>query len=86
MKSHIEGVHEKIRSNVCGECGYGAFRKKDLKNHIEAVHENIRSHTCGQCDYAASSKGTLKQHIEGVHEKRAMSAKSVDMLPHKGVN
>ena len=43
MNEHIEVVHKKIKKHVCGECEYGAFKKRELKRHIDRVHKNIRN-------------------------------------------
>ena len=59
---------ENIRNHVCGESGYAASEKRDLKRHTEAVHKNIRNHVCGECEYAASYNGDLRKHVEGVHK------------------
>ena len=67
-KRRINGAHEKIRNHVCGECGYAASRKSNLKKHIEAVHENIRKYVCKDCGYAASQSVTLKQHRAAIHK------------------
>ena len=36
---HIEGVHAKIKDNVCEECGYATMSKQNLKTHKESVHK-----------------------------------------------
>ena len=61
MTRHIKAVHENIRDNVCGECGYAASQKWDLKKHIEAMHENIKN-TVETVDMLPKKRGFEKTH------------------------
>ena len=68
LKKHIEGVHEKIRSQICKECGYAASEKGTLRRHILRKHEKIKRHVCNECGKAFPLKYDLKLHEIGVHK------------------
>ena len=38
VKTHIEGVHDKLKSNLCEVCGFAASQKTTLKKHMESAH------------------------------------------------
>lgn len=80
VKKHIEGVHKKVKSHVCVECGYAASQKGSLKSHIEAVHRNIRSHICEECGYAAFLKKNLKRHVESVHKMGEKKSQGLNLI------
>ena len=61
MKKHIEAEHEKIRNHVCGECGYAASLKSELKKHIEAIHKNIKKWILRQP--TTSLHGNIRNHV-----------------------
>ena len=68
MKEHIEVVHERVRVNSCGECGFAPSRKRDLKRHMKVVH--TKRHVCEDCGHAESRKPLLTSHRLVVHKIR----------------
>ena len=68
LKSHIKAVHDKIRNHVCGECGYAASQKINLKKHKNMVHRmGERKFKCDKCPCMAHYKYQVKQHFSEVH-------------------
>ena len=39
---HIKGVHDKLKDNICDQCGAAYIHKKDLTRHIRNIHLNIK--------------------------------------------
>ena len=68
MKRHIEVVQEKIRSHVCGDCGYAAAQLRVLMWHKESVH-NMGENTfaCELCSYKAYKEESFRIHVKTVH-------------------
>ena len=59
VKTHIMGVHEKIKNHVCNECGFAFFLRHHLKAHNDSVHKKIKNHVCNECGSTFSRKGHL---------------------------
>ena len=49
LRSHVKLVHDKIKDQVCDECGKGFSSKQELKYHTIKVHQTRRE--CHQCDF-----------------------------------
>ena len=70
MKKHLVAVHEKIKNNVCEDCGSAFATKSNLSGHIESVHHKGDTQMkCEQCPYVAACKAYLKTHMYSVHNK-----------------
>ena len=89
FKTHIEGMHERVRKYICDVCGYAAFRSGNLKQHKQRVHESAKNvannkYHCEQCSYSSAQRSTLNAHIRGVHEKvKKMLVVSVAFPPQE---
>ena len=70
VKRHIYGVHDKIRNNVCDECGHAFNEKKDLENHKISVHKmGEEKFKCDLCPYKSRVKNNLSRHVKSTHFK-----------------
>ena len=71
LVAHINGVHLKIRENICTyeNCGKGFQFNKDLQEHINGVHLDIRSYICNydNCVESFHNSGNLQRHINTIH-------------------
>ena len=68
LKSHVEGVHEKIRNHVCGDCGFAASQKSNLNKHKNMVHGRAEKRfKCDNCPFKAFFNSQVKKHIAEVH-------------------
>ena len=67
LKLHIKSVHDKIKDNVCQECGYACSNKGTLDKHIKAVHLKLKDYVCEECGSAFFSKANLQLHKQSVH-------------------
>ena len=69
LLAHIMAVHQKIKDQVCGECGFATARKQNLTKHVREVHLKEKPYACALCDYASAQSNALTDHIEWGHEK-----------------
>ena len=67
LKLHIKSVHDKIKDNVCQECGYACSEKNTLDNHIKSVHLKLKDYVCEECGSAFFSNAKLQLHKQSVH-------------------
>ena len=78
LKTHVKGVHDKIRDHVCQECGTGFTMLAWLNKHKQ-LHKDIRKYACEICSYKTNDKGHLLRHVKAVHEMiRAFKCKDCD--------
>ena len=67
---HMKQVHEKFRSHVCEECGYGAYNKADMRSHMIGVHKSEqKKFKCNQCSYVSAYRTSVHRHKRSVHLK-----------------
>ena len=70
LRIHVGEVHEKIRNQVCKECGLGFSRKGDLKRHMICVHKvEEKKFKCELCPIKFISRSKMRTHIQEVHDK-----------------
>ena len=67
LKSHVQAVHEGIKSKKCDHCGKMCATTSQLKSHIAIVHEGQKNYHCELCGKASSTMNNLKKHIDAVH-------------------
>ena len=69
--SHVEAVHDKVRNQVCGDCGYATYLKKNLQRHIASKHnDGEKKFKCDKCPLMTfREEFELREHIRGVHDR-----------------
>ena len=61
LQKHIQRVHEKVFSHICGYCGKGEMSNTNLIAH-ERVHTGERPFCCDMCGKTFYTKTTLNSH------------------------
>ena len=67
-KSHIAGVHEKIKKFNCDQCDKDFSKGYNLKVHIKTVHEKEKKFICQICNKGFGKLQHLETHSV-VHKK-----------------
>ena len=67
MNTHVRALHEKIKDQICKECGFAFSRKDSLKRHVKIVHLKERDHICNECKSSFSQKAHLQNHVKSIH-------------------
>ena len=69
MKSHIQGVHMKLKNHHCEECGFAATKRSGVQRHWDAVHnKGDKKFKCGRCPYSSAERSKLKKHVSKLHD------------------
>ena len=67
---HIKNVHDKIKDNVCADCGYATSEKGALKRHRNMVHKmGEKKFKCDKCPFKSYNNYELTRHTSRVHDK-----------------
>ena len=67
INRHVRALHEKIKDQICKECGFAFSRKDSLKRHVKIVHLKERDHICNECKSSFSQKAHLQNHVKSIH-------------------
>ena len=67
LKTHVNDIHNKLKSFECKLCNYKCSQNGHLNQHIKMVHEKMHDFKCDTCDYITSTRGNLTKHIKQVH-------------------
>lgn len=70
LRSHIQMVHQKIRTHLCRICDKAFGKKSGLDRHIVTVHQKMRFWACDLCDKSFGEKAQLQRHHK-IHFKPA---------------
>ena len=77
LKSHIKGIHSKIKDLDCPQCDRKFSRRGDLSHHIKAVHLKLRPFKCDVCaNKTFAQKKGLTAHIRARHGEAKEDDKS----------
>ena len=66
LARHITAAHNKIRNNICQECGKAFSSKDSLSEHKASVH-NLGG-KCEKCPFKTDNKTKMKIHRASVHK------------------
>ena len=66
---HFNGVHLKMKSSQCNQCGKEFRDKTALNTHIRFIHDKIKDQACDMCDKKFYTHRDLKIHKDMVHLK-----------------
>lgn len=69
ISRHIIAKHEKIKNNICDQCGFATSYSSCLVDHIMRVHDKTLPFSCSHCKYLSRTNAELQQHIKMVHDK-----------------
>ena len=70
LVKHVKVVHDKIKDNVCADCGYAFSEKGALKRHRNMVHKmGEKKFKCVNCPFKSYNNYELTRHTSRVHDK-----------------
>lgn len=62
LRSHVQQVHQKLRTHTCHLCDKPFGKKSGLDRHILTVHEKMRNYYCDLCQKSFGEKAQLLRH------------------------
>ena len=62
LRSHVQQVHQKLRTHPCHLCDKTFGKKSGLDRHILTVHEKMRNYYCDLCQKSFGEKAQLLRH------------------------
>lgn len=62
LRSHVQQVHQKLRTYICHLCTKSFGKKSGLDRHILTVHEKMRNYYCDLCQKSFGEKAQLFRH------------------------
>ena len=77
LRSHVQQVHQKLRTHTCHLCDKPFGKKSGLDRHILTVHEKMRNYYCDLCQKSFGEKAQLLRH-------RKIHFKSTALEPDSG--